>query len=250
MSLALFLLSLSGAPLKADLNWTTKGAAIGLEIATNPGGFLYDIHQLNETVVPTRPGRRATFSVQMLPTFLPFTMAGFSGRFNITKEHGGWPQIEVFGGMDRMLALDYLSGRKVLGLINGADIEDNSVTGLIKGRHYGISTAWSAHPKARVQLAYEISALEVGANFSEPFAIAGSSISSIAVNIEEQFILVGAELFRGDRHYLFTQMGYGLQSSKIMARIVFSGRAWDWGFTVFPEGALVIYPTLGFKFGL
>ncbi|MBI2069410.1 MAG: hypothetical protein HYT79_02310 [Elusimicrobia bacterium] len=233
-----FLFLLAGRTLHAKLDFEGKGKAIALEIATNPGGFLYDLHQLTESVQPTRMGRRLTVSSQLLPTLLPFTMGNLSGRFTLVHEHiGVSPQIELFGGYSQLLAL--------------TQVDSDDIDGKISGNHYGLSTVWSVHPKARVQVAYETSSLIGKATFKKkPLDVYGTKLTDIKITIKESFVLMGAELLRGERKYLFTQMGFGLESTKLMARVVFSGTTFDWGLTVYPEGALVIYPTFGFKFGL
>ncbi|MBI4738600.1 hypothetical protein HY772_03415 [Candidatus Woesearchaeota archaeon] len=221
---------------QAKVDFESKAISIGLEIATNPGGFLYDLHQMGESVVPTRTGRRFTIGAQVLPALLPFTNGNVHGRFNLISEHGSFPQVELFGGVSKFMALDY--------------VDTESVEGAVTGNHYGVSTMWSAHPKARIQLAYEISTLAGKVTFKKkPIEIYGTKLSEIKVNIKESFVLVGAEVLRTNRKYLFTQMGFGMESSRILARIVFVGRAFDWGFTVYPESPLVIYPTMGFRFG-
>ncbi|MBI4064391.1 MAG: hypothetical protein HY401_08850 [Elusimicrobia bacterium] len=223
-------------PAEAKLDFASKGKSIALEVATNPGGFLYDLHQLSESVVPTRIGRRFTIGAQIMPGLLPFTFGNINGRYNLASEHGEWPQIELFGGYSRVMALDH--------------VNSDHVEGSIQGHHYGISTAWSAHSKARVMVGFERSTLTGKATFKKkPLKLYGTTLNSLKVNIEEDFVLVGAELLRTNRKYLVTQMGLGLESSKILARIVFVGNAFDWGLAVYPEGPLVVYPTFSFRFG-
>ncbi len=228
--------ALFALPAQAKVDFASKGKSLALEIATNPAGFLYDLHQMSESAAPTRVGRRLSFDFQMIPTLLPFTIANIGGRLNLLSEHPGLPQIEVFGGISRLMALSYLDTTEVEGSING--------------NHYGASVVWSAHSKARVQLGYEVSTLKGKVEFKkEPVDVFGTKLTEITVGAQERFVLVGAELLRGNRRYLFTQMGYGLQTSKIFSRVLFVGRVFQWGFTVFPESALVIYPNWGFRIG-
>lgn len=230
------LVAVSVSPSQAAVDFAAKGKALALEIATNPGGFLYDLHQLSESVAPTRVGRRFSLDFNMIPAILPFTIGNLNGRLNLLSEHPGIPQVEVFGGISQMMALSYL------------DTEE--AEGKIAGKHYGASIVWSAHSKARVQVGYEVSTLDVNVTKKkEPLDVFGTKISEIKVGIEEKYALVGAELLRGNRRYLFTQMAYGLNTSRIIARVYFQGRVFFWGFTVFPESALVIYPNWGFRIG-
>lgn len=191
---------------------------------------------MTESVVPTRPGRRWTVGSYVFSSLFPFTFGSVHGRFNLLNEHPGIPQIEIFGGYSKLIGLEFAAS--------------DSTEGSITGRHYGISVIQSIHPKARLQLGYEVSTLGVEVKFKQkPLKLYGTTLNSIKGTVQENFMLVGAELLRGDRKYLFTQMGYGLDSSRIMARVVFVGHVWDFGLTVYPESALVIYPTLGFRFG-
>lgn len=221
----------------AKVDFANKGKAIALEIATNPGGFFYDLHQLSESVIPTRTGRRLSIGTQIIPAILPFTMANISGRLNLISEHASSsiPQVEVFGGISKLMALNYVDTEETEGAVNG--------------KHYGVSLVYSAHPKARIQVGYQISELTGKVTFKKkPIDIFGTSLSQITVGIRESFILMGAELLRGERRYFFTQMGLGLDSSKIIARIMYAGRVFDWGFTVMPESPLVIYPNFALRF--
>ncbi|MFC1522800.1 hypothetical protein ACFL6Y_10365 [Elusimicrobiota bacterium] len=222
----------------AEFDVVNKLKSVATEIATNPGGFLYDLHQMTESLAPTRTGRRLTINSQLMPSLFPFTFANVSGRFNVFNEHGGGiPQMEVFGGYSKMVALEF--------------VDTDSTEGTVQGYHAGISIVDSIHPKARVQFGYQRSLLSGKATFKKkPIDVYGTSLSSIKVNIQEDFFIAGAEILRGNRKYMFTQMGFGLESSKIFARIVWVGRVWDWGLAVYPEGSLVVYPTLGFKFGV
>lgn len=220
-----------------SLDLKSKAITIATEIATNPAGFFYDIHQMGESVVPARVGKRGAITSQIFTTLLPFTMANINGRFNLWAEHPGIPQIEIFGGYSQMLALNF--------------VDTESTEGEIAGSHYGVSLVQSIHPRARVQLAYEVSSLVGEVKFKKkPIEVYGTSLSNIKLTLEESFILTGVEVARGNRKYLFTQMGFGLDSSRILARVIFSGPRWETGFTVYPEGPLVIYPTVGLRFGI
>jgi len=213
-----------------------KLTSIATEIATNPGGFLFDIYQMTESVPPTRVDRRFSIATGFMPALLPFTFANASARFSLTQEHPGIPQIEIFGGYSKLLALAY--------------VNSDSTEGSVYGKHYGISVVQSIHPKARLQVALEHSGLTGKVNFKKkPLQLYGTSLTSIKVDLAEDFLLVGAEILRGERRYMFTQLGYGLQSSKIFARILWVGKHWDTGLTIYPESALVIYPTLSLRFG-
>ncbi|MEK6543960.1 MAG: hypothetical protein AABZ44_05945 [Elusimicrobiota bacterium] len=225
------------AQLSAGVDFRGKAISVGTEIITNPGGFFYDIHQMAESVVPTRVGKHGVITTQIFPTLLPFTMANIAGRYNLLSEHPGIPQVEIFGGYSKVMALDF--------------VDSDSTEGAIVGHHYGLSMLQSIHPLARVQFAYEVSTLDFSIKFKkDPIDFYGTSLSEVKVAIQESFVFTGCELYRGEGKYLFTQMGFGLESSKILARVMFTGPRWETGFTVYPEGPLVIYPSVGLRFGL
>lgn len=230
------------AAARADLAGEFKriGLDIGTQIATDPADFLFDTHLNSEDRTPLPVDKSWQLGTNIFPALLPFGRLGLDGKTRLHREHGDWPQIQIGWGYWNFLPAGIASTTEF-------DIS-------LSGWHLGVQAAVSVDPRLRLFLGYEFSQMRVDADIK--FDTAGktgtdlnvmNAFSSLHTGKTEHFLFMGGELLRSPTKRLVAELGYGLVSSKLIARITWASKYFDNGISFYPEGAFAFWPFWNFQ---
>ncbi|MEK7474974.1 MAG: hypothetical protein AAB152_04985 [Candidatus Coatesbacteria bacterium] len=243
LSLCFAVVWASAAPASIKNELIRIGEAVLTKIALDPADFLFDIHLNAEDRTPLPIDKDGQVGMNVFPALIPFTEVNLSGKAKLHREHAGWPQIDInFGGWN-----------SIAGMVASGMVED--FKGGLYGYHGGISAAVSADPRLRLFGGYEFSQMrvDVTVNFKDSSTSTGTgfdlqnSLSHLNVGKTEHFLFAGAEVLRSARKRLVAEVGYGVVSNKLMARLTWSSKNFDSGFVFFPESAWVLWPVWNFQ---
>lgn len=226
------LLALPGAA--GALTMTDRAIGIGTSIVTDPASFLYDLHQTMEDVTPTAVGRRLEFGTTLFPSFMPMAMLNGNAKLQVLREHGGIPQVDILGGGWTSLITKFIP-----------DIELDWW-----GWNFGFLVTGTIDPRMRLFGGYEISQMraswdlkgKIEANSSGLSGLDMSSLNTGDVGKTEHILTVGSEVLRGQDKLLVAQLGFGVTTQRLAARLTWKGNVFDSGIVFYPEGSWVIWP--------
>lgn len=219
------------------------GSNLATAVALDPADFLFDIHLNAEDRTPLPIDRNWQVGTNLFPALLPFTELNLSAKGKLHREHAGWPQIDVsVGGWD-----------SIAGSVASSMVDDFS--GGLFGYHAGISAAVTLDPRLRVFGGYEFSQMRVNVSvdFKDNVTDSGTgfdvqnSFSKLNTGKTEHFLFAGGEVLRSARKRLVAEVGYGVVSNKLIARITWASKNFDTGFAFYPEGAWVLWPLWNFQ---
>lgn len=235
-------------PALADLKgqFIAAGTDLATRIATDPGNFLYDIHLNAEDQSPLPVGKTFSWSTNIFPNLVPFGELGLELKAQGHREHGYWPQIDVFaGGWDSLAVAvaNHASG-------------STQFSGSLVGYHGGFVVAESLHPRLRVFGGYEYSQLRANVAFARDSATATpgtgtfsalDTLTSVDVGVTEHFLFAGAEVFRTPVKRMNAEVGYGLVSKRVVLRMIWASPHFDTALNFYPEGAWTLWPVMNFQ---
>jgi hypothetical protein len=226
--------------------FVSAGTDIATKIATDPGSFLFDIHLNAEDQSPLPVGKVFSWSTNIFPNLIPFGELGLELKGQVHREHGNWPQIDVFGGGWDSLAVS---------IVNGAS-GSTDFSGSLIGYHAGFVVTESLHPRLRVFGGYEYTSIRANVSFgSGGLTSSGGSgtfsaldtLSSVNVGVSEHFLFTGAELFRTPTKRLNAEVGYGLVAKHLVLRMIWASPHFDTSLNFYPEGAWTLWPVMNFQ---
>ncbi len=220
------------------------GLEIGTQILTDPADFLFDIYLNNEDRSPLPIDKSWQLGTNIFPTLLPFGAVGLDGKTRLHREHGGWPQWQIgWGGWY---------------FVPSSAIPADSASASLLGWHLSTQVAISADPRFRIFGGYEITQMrmnvELDFSSDDPADAATgtelnfqNSFSSLHTGKTEHFLFMGAEALRSPTKRLIAEVGYGIVSSKLIARITWASKYFDNGISFYPEGAFSFWPFWNFQ---
>jgi hypothetical protein len=224
----------------ATIDWESKGMQIAGEILANPSAFFYDFQQDLEGTTPLPPGK--VFSVQtgLFPTLIPMTDLNLSGKYRLHAEGRiapGVPQLDLIGGYCDMLAAKMAA--KKSSSIDSAKLD---------GYYMGAILSSSVSPKIRTFWGYKRSVLAAKIAFTagKEVKLMGTSISNIDTGFKDDFLMAGIETPKGVSKVWSMQLDYGLRTQTFSTKLSWSGRFFELGINIYPEGVLVFHPVWNF----
>lgn len=238
----------------ADFSSWAQGEGISLatQIASDPGSLLYDLHLTYEDRDPLPVGKIVQVHTTLFPGIFLLGELGGAAKVQLRREHGDWPQIDLFGG-GWTSAITMIAGKSAS---NNSSSSNNSIDPNAKlyGYHFGVTAAESVDPRLRLFASIEGSWMTVSAKINHSGAPSSTStynpldsIDEIAVGKSDGFLWVGSELLRTERKRFVTEIGYGFWGKKLAARMTWSSRNFDTGLAFYPESAIVVWPVANFQ---
>lgn len=245
--LAVVALGCLAAPARSDLKsqFTSWGTNIATGIATDPALFLFDLHLNAEDQSPLPVGKVFSWSTNLFPSLIPFGELGLEMKGQAHREHGLWPQIDVFaGGWDSV----------AIALANGGS-GATEFSGSLVGFHAGFVVAKSLQPLLRVFGGYEFSQLRADVQFGGSGLSTGgggtfsalNTITGVTSGIAEHFLFAGAEVFRTPEKHFNAEVGYGVVGKHLMLRMIWASPHFDTALNFFPESAWALWPSINFQ---
>jgi len=244
---AVLALACLAAPARGDLKsqFISAGTDIATRIATDPGNFLFDIHLNAEDQSPLPVGKVFSWSTNIFPDLVPFGELGLEMKAQAHREHGNWPQIDVFaGGWDSVAVT----------VANSAS-GSTDFSGSLVGYHAGFVVAESLNPLLRVFGGYEYTQMRANVSFGSGLTSSGGSgtfsaldtLTSVTAAVTEHFLFAGAEVFRTPAKHLNAEVGYGVVGKRIVLRMIWASPHFDTSLNFFPEGAWTLWPSMNFQ---
>jgi len=234
-----FFMCLNGISFAA-IDWESKGMQLAGEIVANPGAFLYDFQQDLEATTPLPPGKSFSVQTGLFPTFIPLTNLNLSGKYRLHAEGRiapGVPQLDLIGGYANMLAAR-MAARK----------SDSINSAKLNGYYMGAILSSSVSPKIRTFWGYKRSVLGAKIEFEpgEELELMGTKISNIDTGFKDDFLMAGIETPKGVSKVWSMQLNYGLRTQTFSTKLSWSGRFFELGLNIYPEGVLVFHPVWNF----
>ena len=233
--LSALLAGLVALPVAGRADMTSRAISIGTGIATDPASFLYDLHQNMEDMSPSPVGRRVDVGTVLFPSFLPLAMINGNGKIQVLREHGGIPQFDLLGGGWTSLVTKFIPDVKVDWW----------------GWNLGFLVTGTVDPRMRLFFGYEMSQLKAGWDLTGPNEIKDSSSSTGLkasslnkgdIGKTEHILVLGSEVLRARDNFLVAQLGFGLTTQRLSAKLTWRGNIFDSGITFYPEGSWIIWP--------
>lgn len=237
-------------------DWVMKPlVSVASKFATDPGTFLFDLfHENINNATPLHMGKVVEIGTNLFPATLPMLELNIAGKARVKREHGGWPQIDVIGSYWNWLPA----------LIAPSLISDMEAKPNLYGYNLGFNVATTLDPRMRVFIGYEYSALRFDIEGLDAMLAGDESTSSTGfdssgfdladtlpdafhVGKTEHYINVGSELLRTPVKRLAAYVGYGLTSSRFVARLTWESKWISSGLAFYPDGALVFWPAANFQ---
>lgn len=235
-------LCLGGGRASADLADEFKriGLDIATQIATDPADFLFDTHLSSEDRTPLPVDKSWQLGMNIFPALLPFGRLGIDGKTRVKREHGGWPQLQLGWGY--------------WNFIPSSALPADDFSAVLHGWHAGLQAAVSVDPRLRLFAGYEITQMRVDVDLNLDTAgqtgtelNLSNSFSSLHTGKTEHFLFMGGEMLRSPTKRLIAELGYGIVSSKLIARITWASKYFDNGLSFYPEGAFAFWPFWNFQ---
>lgn len=218
----------------------SAGLEMATQVATDPVSFLFDMHLNSQDRTPLPVGKAWQIGLPFFPNLLPFASLGLGGKGQVHREHGGWPQIDIFGGGWDSIPLMAVSSTEF--------------DGVLYGYHLGFVVTESLDPQMRIFAGYEFTQMRVDLDFAmgddepvDPADIQGfddfqDSFEKIRAANTEHFLFAGTELLRTPTKRFVAEVGYGIVNAKTIFRLTWSSKTWDTGLAFYPEAAWIIWP--------
>lgn len=233
----------SARPLRAE------GASIppwALEMATkfldNPADLLFNLHSDMEDSVPVPSYRRAQVRFNLFPSFIPFAWPALNLKVKVLNEKEYWPQIDVQGQYGQNAAVMAAASMMGSSTKDGGSSSTDTVKPALYDYTVGLILTKKLSDKTRVFFGPKYSYVNLQIKFDK------SPIADIPGFIEfnvaqaETFLFWGLEHQTGKDRFVSSQISYGLQYRKLMARVSASSPHVEAGMNIYPEGMLVIHP--------
>jgi hypothetical protein len=225
------LVALPGAG--SALTMMDRAIGIGTGIVSDPAGFLYDLHQNMEDVTPSGVGRHVEFGTCLFPSFMPMAMLNGNAKVQVLREHGGIPQLDLLGGGWTSLITKFVP----------------DITVDWWGWNLGFLVSATVDPRMRLFGGYEYSQMRASWDLkgkikadSKSGALDMTSLNTGDVGKTEHILTIGSEVLRGQDKLLVAQLGFGLTTQRLSARLTWKGNVFDSGITFYPEGSWVLWP--------
>lgn len=210
----------------------------GLKFLENPVDLFTDMKAINEDLSPVIPGRRITFRLNttFLPFLFPFSWPGISLKGKLVSETPGVPQIDLLGEYGEIAAMRAVSAK------------DLSRPPSFSDYMLGLNVIKSVTKQTRLFIGGKYSVIAISYAPKDPITFGSFSMSSLDINVNDTYFFTGIEHHSESNpdKYIVAYVGYGFKFNKIISRISMNYRHLELGFTVFPEGMLVIQPTLAY----
>ena len=225
----------------AAIDWESKGMQMAAEIVANPSGFFYDFQQDLEATTPLPPGKAFSVQTGLFPTLIPMTYLNLSGKYRLHAEGRmapGLPQLDLIGGYANMLAAKMAAGK--------SDAIDSAK---LNGYYMGAILSSSVSPKIRTFWGYKRSVLGAKIEFApgEELELMGTKIGSVDTGFKDDFLMAGIETPKGTTNKVWSmQLNYGLRTQTLSTKLSWSGRFFELGLNIYPEGVLVFHPVWNF----
>lgn len=235
---AALLLALGARTSFAGIDWEGQGASIVSKILANPGAFFFEFQQDMEATNPLPPGKFSGINIGLFPTLLPLGYLNASGHYRLHAEGNlapGIPQVELLGGYWSM------AWAKV-----AADQSKDVSNASFNGYYYGLMATSSISPKVRLFWGYKHSQLKAQLDLDKTKNVMGVKVNSFSTGFSDDFFIAGIEhpISLNDRWTM--QLNYGVSQKVVAAKVAWSGKYFDLGVNIYPEGVLVIHPVWNF----
>lgn len=224
----------------AAVDWESKGMQLAGEIVANPAAFLYDFQQDLEATTPLPPGKAFSVQTGLFPTLIPLTNLNLSGKYRLHAEGRmapGVPQVDLIGGYSNMMAARMAT--------RNSDTIDSAK---LIGYYMGAILSSSVSPKIRTFWGYKRSVLAAKIEFApgEELDLLGTKIGNIDTGFKDDFLMAGIETPKGISKVWSMQLNYGLRTQTFSTKLSWSGRFFELGLNIYPEGVLVVHPVWNF----
>lgn len=247
-----------------------EGVSLAADIIDNPAAFLFDFQQDMESTNPLPPTKNFDLNWhfgQFLPIIPPYliipipdpTIPNLSAKLNLTRENGwfpGMPQIDAIGGY-------WNAGALMQSFVNSSagtcttpnctapgDAAGDPNIALKKislyGYYYGAVLTSSVEPRVRLFYGWKYSALDATVGLNKPVDVLGSDLSSFSAGYHDNFFLFGVEHPTSLSTYWLMSMSYGVSEKSLMTRVSWYRKYMELALDVYPEGVLVLHPSLNF----
>ena len=281
LSLAALLTCLTGGAWAASGGaFYNEGVTLASDFVANPAAFFFDFQQDMESTNPLPPTKNYDLNWhfgQFLPIIPPYviipipdpTILNLSGKVKILRENGlfpGMPQIDAIGGywnagpllqpfVHSNAASCSTPNCTATGEPNDAahnaagDASDPSVKikkASFNGDYYGLVLTSSVEPRVRLYYGWKYSTLDASLNLSKPVDVLGSDVSSFSTGYHDNFAFFGVEHPTSVNTFWLMSMSYGVGQKSLMTRVSWYRKYMELALDVYPEGVLVLHPSLNF----
>jgi len=219
----------------ASSNAQVDIVGMGLSFIKNPSDLFFNLHLNTEDVSPNLSKRRFAFRINMTPALLPATMGSIAMKLRLTNNSGYVPQLDFSWGYGKMLALAMMSSE---------DAQPEN-----KQYYYALTVTHRMNDRTRIYWGYKTSEFSILLKFKDPVKITeGSELSQLNFIAKDNFIFTGIEqktdnyVYKGKEQVVIAQMGYGLESKKIIARLGVMSPHVEFGLDIFPESIFIFHP--------
>lgn len=211
-------------------------------IVSAPGAFFFEVQQDMENISPVAVGKRFSVNTCVFPVLAPAGIVNFSAKIKFRSE-GNFrtyiPQIDFFGGYWNMIWTKAVEEKS-------SDIADTDFSGY----YFGVLATATISPKTRLFGGFKHSRLNADFELTETKEILGALVDSFDSGFADNFVVAGIEQVKGASRQFIAQIGYGKKTKTISAKFSWRGRYFELGLNIYPEGVLVVHPTLSFHIDL
>jgi len=223
----------------AASGWDGLASRLAGEVLADPAAFFFDFQQDLEATLPLPPGKEFGAQVNLFPALIPMTYVNISGKVRLHRE-GRWapgvPQLDLIGGGWSMAAAG-LARNQARDTVSDASF---------KGGYLGLVAAASVTPRIRFFGGCKYSRLEASLSLKKPLDLLGNRVSDFDSGIRDTFFLAGLEQAVGVEKWWSIQLNYGVREKIISSKVSWSGKNFELGLNIYPEGVLVIHPVWNF----
>lgn len=251
-----------------------KGIELAADIISNPAAFFFDFQQDQESTNPLPPTKN--FGVnwhfgQFIPIIPPYliipipdpTIPNLEGKVKVFRENGlfpGMPQLDLIGGFWDAGPLLQPATKSNAESCTQSDCSDRTdltpaqqkaVSTSIKkakfgGNYVGAVLTSSLEPRVRLFWGYKQSAMKAQLDMNKPVKVMGSQVKSFDAEYKDKFLFAGIEHPTSPKTFWLMSMSYGIDQKSIMARVSWYRKYMELALDVYPEGVLVLHPSLNF----
>jgi len=226
------------------------GVNLATSFINDPGPVLLESHLDTQDFTPV-PSNKL---IQVRLNFFPSGFAIFNGgSFKVAPIKEGFlfkqmPQIDVYAGGWSMFLLS-VAADMISDQMGDFKIDKLSVSGQTYGAEAVKTVAentrmYAGYNFSRTGMAFSVDISSITASFGGGFSI---EIPDLNASVYDHFIYVGLDHIVRKNKTLAVYTGYGFRYHKIMVGVSYTGRVWEYGMNIYPDGWLVLHPKLSLK---
>ncbi|HUT86140.1 MAG TPA: hypothetical protein VMW66_04825 [Elusimicrobiales bacterium] len=220
------------------IDFSAETSRMATQIISDPGRFFFETQQDLEITAPVIIGKKASANVGILPSLAPMGMANLSAKFRLLSERRllpCLPQIDIVSGYWNMIWTSL-----------AANNSDEIKSADFSGYYFGVITSYTVNPKTRLFGGLKHCQLNANLELNETKEILGAQVNSFNSGFADNLFTMGIEHLIKAESRLIASFSYGLEQKTVAAKVSRSGKYFEFGINIYPEGVFAIHPVLNF----